>query len=142
MEYNPNPVEVVPAPVQTHRKDATTAMVCGIIGLVLAWWGVSTIAALILAIIAFVKAKKNRAFALNMGIPESGQNKAGYICGLVGIILSAIILFFLILFIVVLCVFGAALLGNELPGFIDSLPGFIDGIQSSLAALPLFLTAL
>ena len=135
MEYNPNPVEVVPVPVQTHRKNATTAMVCGIISLVLVWWGVSTVAALILAIIALVKAKKNRAFALSMGIQESGQNKAGYICGLVGVILSAVVLFFLILIITLLLLFGASLLGENLPNWIDS-------IQSSLSMLPALLAAL
>ena len=102
MEYNPNPVEVVPVPVQTHRKNATTAMVCGIISLVLVWWGVSTVAALILAIIALVKAKKNRAFALSMGIQESGQNKAGYICGMIGIIVSAVTLFLVIVWLVLM----------------------------------------
>ena len=102
MEHTLNPSKVVPAPVQQYHKNAHTAMVCGIISLVLLWWGLTMIAGLILAIIAFVKAKKNRALAKTMGIQESGQNKAGYICGMIGIIVSAVTLFLVIVWLVLM----------------------------------------
>ena len=138
MEYNPNPSEGIPSSVEAHRKNATTSMVCGIISLVLVWWGLSTIAALILAIIAFVKVKNNRAFAQSMGILENGQNKAGYICGLIGIILSAVILFFLILVIGLAIAFGATLLREQLP----YLPEFFEGMQMTFSGLPLLFISL
>ena len=118
MEYNPNPA-VPPLPVQSpaeqHRKDAVTAMVLGIVGLALAWLGVFTIATLILSIIALVRAKKNREFAQSIGIPEASQNRAGFICGLIGLILSAIILCAAIF----ACIVAFSFLRSLLPGFFD-----------------------
>ena len=124
MEYNPNPVAQplpIQSPAEQHKKDAVTAMVLGIVGLSLAWLGVFTIATLILSIIALVRAKKNREFAQSAGIPEVSQNKAGFICGLIGLILSAVILFAGIVLCIVLFLF--------LPSILSGVPGVVETIE-------------
>ncbi len=135
MEYNPNPVvNAVPTPAEQHRKDGVTAMVLGIIGLALSWWGVLTVAGLILSILALSRAKKNREFAEHQCLMEAGQNKAGYICGLIGVIVSAVMLFFIIVCVVLIVVFGVYFAGEALPEILDKIP--------DAAALPSFLALL
>lgn len=133
MEYNPNPAQnVVITPAEQHRKDAVTAMVLGIIGLALSWWGVFTIAALVLSIIGFIRAKKNRDFARAQNIMEIGQNKAGYICSLIGLILSAIAIFFIVLLVVFITVVGVAFASEALPGILDKIPDISVTVPSSM----------
>ena len=124
MEYNPNPAASpfsAHSPVEQHKKDAVTAMVLGIVGLALVWYGVFTIGTLILSIIALARSRKNREFAQSIGIAEAGQNKAGFICGLIGLILSVAFLFALIVACVVIFIF--------LPGILSGIPGFMESIQ-------------
>ena len=133
METNPvyNPTPVLTPDEQVHKKDAVTAMVCGIIGLVLSWYGVVAIAGLVLSIIGFVRAKKNRAFAQEKGIKENGMNNAGYICGLIGLILSVVSLVVAVLAIVFFGVVGVTLISAVLPEIMDSVPEIIDSVQGA-----------
>ena len=144
MEYNPNPA-CNPNPAltpdeQLHKKDAVTAMVCGIIGLVLSWYGIFSIAGLVLSIIGFVRAKKNREFARARGIRENGMNNAGYICGLIGIIISSIAIVVSILAIVAVCALGFTLISEVLPTILHEVPAIIDSIPAagSISGLLLF----
>ena len=81
MESNPN--NTVQEPVvlsmdeERHKKEASSAMVLGIVGDVLVWYPILGIAGLVLSIIALVKANQNRDFAMRVGIREHGANIAG-----------------------------------------------------------------
>lgn len=129
METNPvyNPTPVLTPDEQVHKKDAVTAMVCGIIGLVLSWYGVVAIAGLVLSIIGFVRAK-NRAFAQEKGIKENGMNNAGYICGLIGLIISIVSVVVAVLAIVFFSVVGVTMLTAVLPEVVDSIPEIMDAV--------------
>ena len=96
MESNPN--NTVQEPVvlsmdeERHKKEASSAMVLGIVGDVLVWYPILGIAGLVLSIIALVKANQNRDFAMRVGIREHGANIAGKWCGIGGIIVGAFLL--------------------------------------------------
>ena len=96
MESNPN--NTVQEPVvlsmdeERHKKEASSAMVLGIVGDVLVWYPILGIAGLVLSIIALVKANQNRDFAMRAGIREHGANIAGKWCGIGGIIVGAFLL--------------------------------------------------
>lgn len=108
MESNPN--NTVQEPVvlsmdeERHKKEASSAMVLGIVGDVLVWYPILGIAGLVLSIIALVKANQNRDFAMRVGIREHGANIAGKWCGIGGIIVGAFLL------IVYLAIFAVAAL--------------------------------
>lgn len=108
MESNPN--NTVQEPVvlsmdeERHKKEASSAMVLGIVGDVLVWYPILGIAGLVLSIIALVKANQNRDFAMRAGIREHGANIAGKWCGIGGIIVGAFLL------VVYLAIFAVAAL--------------------------------
>lgn len=108
MEFNPN--NTVQEPVvlsmdeERHKKEASSAMVLGIVGDVLVWYPILGIAGLVLSIIALVKANQNRDFAMRVGIREHGANIAGKWCGIGGIIVGAFLL------VVYLAIFAVAAL--------------------------------
>lgn len=108
MESNPN--NTVQEPVvlsmdeERHKKEASSAMVLGIVGDVLVWYPILGIAGLVLSIIALVKANQNRDFAMRVGIREHGANIAGKWCGISGIIVGAFLL------VVYLAIFAVAAL--------------------------------
>ena len=108
MESNPN--NTVQEPVvlsmdeERHKKEASSAMVLGIVGDVLVWYPILGIAGLVLSIIALVKANQNRDFAMRVGIREHGANIAGKWCGSGGIIVGAFLL------VVYLAIFAVAAL--------------------------------
>ena len=121
MENNPNPTDIMAStPSEQHRKEAIPAMILGIISLALSWEGVSSIAALVLAIIGLSRARKNRAYARSMGLAECGQNSAGYICNLIGLIISIVAIVFVIAAWVFFAVFWRYWLGAAFPGFFDA----------------------
>ena len=108
MESNPN--NTVQEPVvlsmdeERHKKEASSAMVLGIVGDVLVWYPILGIAGLVLSIIALVKANQTRDFAMRVGIREHGANIAGKWCGIGGIIVGAFLL------VVYLAIFAVAAL--------------------------------
>lgn len=108
MESNPN--NTVQEPVvlsmdeERHKKEASSAMVLGIVGDVLVWYPILGIAGLVLSIIALIKANQNRDFAMRVGIREHGANIAGKWCGIGGIIVGAFLL------VVYLAIFAVAAL--------------------------------
>ena len=68
---------------QQHNKSAVTAMVLGIVGLVITWFPV---VGLVLSIVGFSIARSNRLYAAEHGFKENSMNEAGYVCGLIGMI--------------------------------------------------------
>lgn len=108
MESNPNNTMQEPVVLsmdeERHKKEASSAMVLGIVGDVLVWYPILGIAGLVLSIIALVKANQNRDFAMRVGIREHGANIAGKWCGIGGIIVGAFLL------VVYLAIFAVAAL--------------------------------
>ena len=134
MEYNPNAQGPAPAPTpaeQAYNDRATTAMVLGIIGVAVFFLPVVNIAGLVLSIIALVKARQNRAFAAQHAIRESGANTAGYVCGLVGVIIGGAGVLITILAVVLFLslAIGAVSLGQL------SLPYISSTIEEAMPAL-------
>ena len=72
---------------QSHNKSSVTAMVLGIISLVVTWF---PIIGLVLAIIGLTMSRSNRKFAEAHGFKENSVNTAGYVTSLVGLILGII----------------------------------------------------
>ena len=87
MESNPNNTGQEPVVLsmdeERHKKEASSAMVLGIVGDVLVWYPILGIAGLVLSIIALIKANHNRDFAMRAGIREHGANIAGKWCGII-----------------------------------------------------------
>ncbi len=86
-QYQPQP------PVVPGKSNATCALVCGIISLVFGAWlgfvtlGIGSIVALVLGIVACIQASKAKKL-LPQG--QTGAATAGLVCGIIGIVLSAI----------------------------------------------------
>lgn len=89
---------------QSHNKQSVTAMVLGIISLVVTWF---PIIGLVLAIIGLTMSRSNRKFAEAHGFKENSMNTAGYVTSLVGLILGIITIVVTILVIVFSLVFVA-----------------------------------
>lgn len=82
------------APVNNNDGTSVGALVCGIISLVLGCWGVGIVTGII-ALVLSSKYKKT-----HNGV-HNGQSKAGFVCGLIGVILNAIcIVYYIIMFVV------------------------------------------
>lgn len=82
------------APVNNNDGTSVGALVCGIISLVLGCWGVGIVTGII-ALVLSSKYKKAHNGVYN------GQSKAGFVCGLIGVILNAIcIVYYIIIFVV------------------------------------------
>ena len=84
---------------QTHNKSSLTAMVLGIVGLVITWF---PLVGLVLSIVGFSIARSNRRYAAEHGIKENNMNEAGYVCGLIGMISGIIAIVLTVLAIVAL----------------------------------------
>ena len=82
---------------QSHNKQSVTAMVLGIVGLVITWF---PIAGLVLSIVGFSIARSNRRFAAEHGLKENSMNEAGYVCGLIGLIAGILTIILTVLVVV------------------------------------------
>lgn len=82
---------------QSHNKQSVTAMVLGIVSLVVTWF---PIIGLVLAIIGLTMSRSNRKFAEAHGFKENSMNTAGYVTSLVGLILGILTIIVTILVIV------------------------------------------
>jgi len=68
---------------QAHNKSSVTAMVLGIVSLVVTWFPV---VGLVLAIVGLTMSRSNRRFAESHGFKENSMNTAGYVTSVVGLI--------------------------------------------------------
>ena len=93
MEQN----NVLLTPEQQHNKSAVTAMVLGIVGLVITWFPV---VGLVLSIVGFTIARSNRRYAAEHGLKENSMNEAGYVCGLIGLIAGILMIILTVLIVV------------------------------------------
>ena len=82
---------------QSHNKQSVTAMVLGIVSLVVTWF---PIIGLVLAIVGLTMSRSNRRFAEAHGFKENSMNTAGYVTSVVGLILGIITIVVTILVIV------------------------------------------
>jgi len=82
---------------QQHNKSAVTAMVLGIVGLVITWF---PIAGLVLSIVGFSIARSNRRYAAEHGLKENSMNEAGYVCGLIGLIAGILTIILTVIIVV------------------------------------------
>ena len=69
--------------MQSHNKSSVTAMVLGIVSLVVTWL---PLVGLVLAIIGLTMSRSNRKFAEAHGFKENSMNTAGYVTSVVGLI--------------------------------------------------------
>ena len=81
---------------QSHNKQAVTAMVLGIVSLVVVWF---PLVGLVLAIVGLTMSRSNRRFADAHGFKENSMNTAGYVTSVVGLILGIITILVTILII-------------------------------------------
>lgn len=70
---------------QSHNKQSITAMVLGIVSLVVTWFPVI---GLVLAIVGLTMSRSNRRFAEAHGFKENSMNTAGYVTSIVGLVLG------------------------------------------------------
>ena len=70
---------------QSHNKQSVTAMVFGILSLIVRWF---TLVGLVLAIVGLTMSRSNRKFAEAHGFKENNMNTAGYVTSIVGLILG------------------------------------------------------
>ena len=82
---------------QSHNKQSVTAMVLGIVSLVVVWF---PLVGLVLAIVGLTMSRSNRKFAEAHGFKENSMNTAGYVTSVVGLILGIITILVTILIIV------------------------------------------
>ena len=68
---------------QAHNKSSVTAMVLGIVSLVVTWFPV---VGLVLAIVGLTMSRSNRKFAEAHGFKENSMNTAGYVTSVVGLV--------------------------------------------------------
>jgi membrane protein YqaA with SNARE-associated domain len=83
---------------QSHNKQSVTAMVLGIVSLVVTWF---PFVGLVLAIVGLTMSRSNRKFAEAHGFKENSMNTAGYVTSVVGLIagiLAIIVTVLIILF--------------------------------------------
>jgi Fe2+ transport system protein B len=81
---------------QSHNKQSVTAMVLGIVSLVVMWFPV---VGLVLAIVGLTMSRSNRKFAEAHGFKENNMNTAGYVTSLVGLIAGIITILITVLII-------------------------------------------
>ena len=82
---------------QSHNKQSVTAMVLGIVSLVVTWFPVI---GLVLAIVGLTMSRSNRRFAEAHGFKENSMNTAGYVTSVVGLVLGILTILVIILAIV------------------------------------------
>ena len=90
---------------QSHNKQSITAMVLGIVSLVVTWFPVI---GLVLAIVGLTMSRSNRRFAEAHGFKENSMNTAGYVTSIVGLVLGILTILVTILVIV----FGLVVFAN------------------------------
>ena len=90
---------------QSHNKQSVTAMVLGIVSLVVTWF---PFVGLVLAIVGLTMSRSNRKFAEAHGFKENSMNTAGYVTSIVGLILGILTIVVTILVIA----FGFVLFAN------------------------------
>ena len=90
---------------QSHNKQSVTAMVLGIVSLVVTWFPVI---GLVLAIIGLTMSRSNRKFAEAHGFKENSMNTAGYVTSIVGLVLGILTIIVTVLVIV----FGFVVFAN------------------------------
>ncbi|NLI53342.1 MAG: hypothetical protein GX417_03360 [Clostridiales bacterium] len=89
---------------QSHNKSSVTAMVLGIVSLVVTWF---PIVGLVLAIVGLTMSRSNRKFAEAHGFKENSMNTAGYVTSVVGLI-AGIVTILVTIAVVVIGVAAAA----------------------------------
>ena len=90
MEQLSNGTTVTVPDAFIHKDRAVTALIFGIVSLLTAFLPVLSVAGIVFGALAVAKGSKNRHFANEKAIPENGMNVAGFVMGLIGLILSAI----------------------------------------------------
>ncbi|MEA4870404.1 hypothetical protein SDC9_112337 [bioreactor metagenome] len=90
--------------MQSHNKSSVTAMVLGIVSLVVTWF---PIVGLVLAIVGLTMSRSNRKFAEAHGFKENSMNTAGYVTSIVGLV-SGVITLVLVAVVVVAGIAAAA----------------------------------
>ena len=89
---------------QSHNKSSVTAMVLGIVSLVVTWF---PIVGLVLAIIGLTMSRSNRRFAEAHGFKENSMNTAGYVTSVVGLI-AGILTILITILVIAFGIFAAA----------------------------------
>lgn len=84
-QNNLNEQATAPAPQGGSKAPAIVALICGIVGIVLAWWGWSSIIALAASIVGIVLGTKGRKNA-----DTKGMATAGLVLGIIGVVLAGI----------------------------------------------------
>ena len=82
---------------QSHNKQSVTAMVLGIVSLVVTWF---PFVGLVLAIVGLTMSRSNRKFAEAHGFKENSMNTAGYVTSVVGLIAGILAIIVTVLVIV------------------------------------------
>ena len=82
--------------MQSHNKSSVTAMVLGIVSLVVTWF---PLVGLVLAIVGLTMSRSNRKFAEAHGFKENSMNTAGYVTSIIGLISGVIALVLTVLII-------------------------------------------
>ena len=101
---------------QSHNKQSITAMVLGIVSLVVTWFPVI---GLVLAIIGLTMSRSNRKFAEAHGFKENSMNTAGYVTSVVGLIAGILAIIVTVLVILFGCVaFANIVRVNGMPRFV------------------------
>ena len=90
---------------QAHNKSSVTAMVLGIVSLIVTWF---PIIGLVLAIVGLTMSRSNRKFAEAHGFKENSMNTAGYVTSIVGLVLGILTIIVTVLVIV----FGFVVFAN------------------------------
>ena len=90
---------------QAHNKSSITAMVLGIVSLVVTGF---PLVGLVLAIVGLTMSKSNRKFAEAHGFKENSMNTAGYVTSIVGLVLGILTIIVTVLVIV----FGFVVFAN------------------------------
>ena len=98
---------------QSHNKQSITAMVLGIVSLIVTWF---PIIGLVLAIVGLTMSRSNRKFAEAHGFKENSMNTAGYVTSIVGLVLGILTIVVTVLVIV----FGFVVFANIVR--VDGLP--------------------
>lgn len=144
MEQTPNPT-IVLTPAQTeHQSKANTALILGIVGLVLALVPVLVLPGLVVSIVGLVTSVKNRKLAAENAFVESGSNKGGFVCSLIGVILGGLHILAVVMLLalgltivsaVVSSPAGAAAISESIPALSDAIEGVAPGALSAIVPL-------
>ncbi|MCE5235423.1 MAG: hypothetical protein ABFC62_12920 [Clostridiaceae bacterium] len=76
--------------MEAYKGKSTAALVLGIVSVALAWFGYSALVGLACGIIALVLGIQIRKAGQAEGFEPNGNAKAGYILGIIGLIINAV----------------------------------------------------